>query len=73
MLGDQHKQELQGLLMALEPMLPHDHLPFLAHLEQKAKREGILEYLRVIRNYRRIREAGELHMYLPPFRADDGI
>jgi len=39
---------------ALEEMPVADRLPFLAHAEQRAKRENDLEILRAIKDYRRM-------------------
>jgi hypothetical protein len=46
----------------LERLPPADRLPFLALLEQKVRREGRLDYLRVIREYKANRSTPPLRI-----------
>jgi hypothetical protein len=51
----------QTIERELEPLAPADRLPFLAMFEQTAKREGRLDWLRAIKEYRAF-----LSMQRPP-------
>ncbi len=53
MLPDDRRQRgVRAVEVALEDMAPADRLPFLAHMEQVARREGDLPLLHAIRDWR---------------------